>query len=245
MLQIEAVGKKFSGKNSLHVLNDISLTVKPGEFVCIIGPSGCGKTVLLHIIAGLTEKTTGNISLDGNPISRPNNDRLLMFQNYALFPWLTVQGNILFGMKTSLINTQEKTKRLEKYLKLVDLEKFRDWYPHKLSGGMQQRVALARALSAQPKILLMDEPFSAVDAQTRNQLREHLVNIWQETKTTILFVTHGVTEAVYLGDTVYVMSKRPATVKKKFEINLPRPRDRFGGEFTKLAAAIEKELENN
>lgn len=242
MLEINHVNKSFRGKNAIDVISDISFSVKKGDFVCIVGPSGCGKTVFLRMLASLLSTSAGDIMMDGKPVDKPDTRRILMFQNYALFPWLTVQGNILFGLSSLHISKGEKQKRINDALQMINLEKFRDWYPHKLSGGMQQRVALARSLVAQPEYLLMDEPFSAVDALTRRQLRKNLVEIWQRTKTAIVFVTHGISEAVYLGETVYVFSSCPARIIGKFPINLPRPRDQFSPEFSAACAEIEKKL---
>jgi len=215
--------KTTSGERLL-ALDNISLEVKPGEFLCIVGPSGCGKSTLLHLIAGLQPQTSGKVLVDGTPVSGPGTDRILIFQELGLFPWLTVGGNVEFGMKMKNISKTEREERAQYYLRLVHLSKFGDSYIHQLSGGMRQRVALARALATEPDVLLMDEPFAALDAQTRDLLHDELERIWAETGRTIIFVTHNVREAVRLGDRVALMTFRPGRVKEEFSVNLPRPR---------------------
>jgi NitT/TauT family transport system ATP-binding protein len=208
----------------LLALDKINLEVKPGEFLCIVGPSGCGKSTLLHLIAGLHPQTSGKVLVDGTPVSGPGTDRILIFQELGLFPWLTVGGNVEFGMKMKSVPKAEREVKVQYYLRLVHLSKFRDNYIHQLSGGMRQRVALARALATEPDVLLMDEPFAALDAQTRDLLHDELERIWAETGRTIIFVTHNVREAVRLGDRVALMTFRPGRVKQEFSVNLPRPR---------------------
>jgi NitT/TauT family transport system ATP-binding protein len=208
----------------LLALDKINLEVKPGEFLCIVGPSGCGKSTLLHLIAGLHPQTSGKVLVDGTPVNGPGTDRILIFQELGLFPWLTVGGNVEFGMKMKNIGKAEREQKVQHYLRLVHLSKFRDSYIHQLSGGMRQRVALARALATEPDVLLMDEPFAALDAQTRDLLHDELERIWAETGRTIIFVTHNVREAVRLGDRVALLTFRPGRVKQEFSVNLPRPR---------------------
>jgi NitT/TauT family transport system ATP-binding protein len=208
----------------LLALDKINLEVKPGEFLCIVGPSGCGKSTLLHLIAGLHPQTSGKVLVDGTPVNGPGTDRILIFQELGLFPWLTVGGNVEFGMKMKNIGKAEREQKVQYYLRLVHLSKFRDSYIHQLSGGMRQRVALARALATEPDVLLMDEPFAALDAQTRDLLHDELERIWAETGRTIIFVTHNVREAVRLGDRVALLTFRPGRVKQDFSVNLPRPR---------------------
>jgi NitT/TauT family transport system ATP-binding protein len=208
----------------LLALDKINLAVKPGEFLCIVGPSGCGKSTLLHLIAGLHPQTTGTVLVDGTPVSGPGTDRILIFQELGLFPWLTVGGNVQFGMKMKNVPKAEREEKVQYYLRLVHLSKFRDSYIHQLSGGMRQRVALARALATEPDVLLMDEPFASLDAQTRDLLHDELERLWAETGRTIIFVTHNVREAVRLGDRVALMTFRPGRVKQEFSVNLPRPR---------------------
>src|SRR5580698_8010652 len=208
----------------LLALDKINLEVKPGEFLCVVGPSGCGKSTLLHLIAGLNPQTSGNVLVDGTPVTGPGTDRILIFQELGLFPWLTVAGNVEFGMKLKNVPKAEREERVQHFLRLVHLSKFSNSYIHQLSGGMRQRVALARALATEPDVLLMDEPFAALDAQTRDLLHDELERIWAETGSTIIFVTHNVREAIRLGDRVVLMTFRPGRVKSQFQIDLPRPR---------------------
>jgi len=208
----------------LLALDRINLNIRKGEFLCIVGPSGCGKSTLLHLIAGLHQVTSGSIFVDEKPVSEPGTDRILIFQEHGLFPWLTVGENVEFGMKMKGLSKSERTERIAHYLRLVHLLQFKDSRPHQLSGGMRQRVALARALATEPDVLLMDEPFAALDAQTRDLLHDELERIWSETGCTIAFVTHNVREAVRLGDRIVLLTFRPGQVKQDFEITLPRPR---------------------
>jgi len=205
-------------------LQNIDLEIEQGEFVCIVGPSGCGKSTLLHLIAGLDRPTSGEITVDGSPVNGPGTDRILLFQELGLFPWLTVRQNVEFGLKMDGVSKTERRDRARVFLRMVHLSHFEDHYIHQLSGGMKQRVALARSLALRPKILLMDEPFAALDAQTRDMLHDELERIWKETSPTIVFVTHNVREAVRLGDRVLLMSFRPGRIKTQFQINLNRPR---------------------
>jgi NitT/TauT family transport system ATP-binding protein len=208
----------------LLALDHINLQVKAGEFLCIVGPSGCGKSTLLHLIAGLHQQTSGQVLVDGKKVQGPGPDRILIFQELGLFPWLTVRQNVEFGMKMKGIGKAEREEKISYYLRLVHLSQFKDSYTHQLSGGMRQRVALARALATEPDVLLMDEPFAALDAQTRDLLHDELERIWAETGRTIIFVTHNVREAIRLGDRVALMSFRPGRVKREFPVGLPRPR---------------------
>ena len=208
----------------LLALDHINLQVKPGEFLCIVGPSGCGKSTLLHLIAGLQQQTSGQIFVDGHKVQGPGTDRILIFQELGLFPWLTVRDNVQFGMKMKGLGRREREEKTDYYLRMVHLAKFKDSYTHQLSGGMRQRVAIARALATEPDVLLMDEPFAALDAQTRDLLHDELERIWAETGRTIIFVTHNVREAVRLGDRVVLLTFRPGRVKREFPIDLPRPR---------------------
>ena len=210
--------------SELLALDRIDLDVHSGEFLCIVGPSGCGKSTLLHLIAGLQKPTSGRVSMDGERVTAPGTDRILIFQEHGLFPWLTVGQNVEFGMKMKGLSKAEREDRTRHYLRLVHLSQFKDSRPHQLSGGMRQRVALARALATEPDVLLMDEPFAALDAQTRDMLHDELEKIWAETGRTIVFVTHNVREAVRLGNRVALMSFRPGRVKKEFLVDLPRPR---------------------
>ncbi|NLH22475.1 MAG: ABC transporter ATP-binding protein [Methanothrix sp.] len=227
LLAIRGVCKKFlaEGKEML-TLKDIDLDIEENEFVCFIGPSGCGKTTLLRIIAGLEEASKGTVYLDGMPIGGPGPERGMVFQEYSLFPWRTVMDNIVFGLELRGVPEAERLAQGRQYLKMVGLERFESRYPHELSGGMKQRVAIARALVNHPRALLMDEPFGALDAQTRNTMQSELLRIWQEEKQTVVFVTHSVDEAIYLADRIVIMSARPGRIKDIIDIDLPRPRNR-------------------
>jgi NitT/TauT family transport system ATP-binding protein len=211
-------------KGTLIALDHINLKVQPGEFLCIVGPSGCGKSTLLHLIAGLHRQTAGEVLIDGKEVQGTGTDRILIFQELGLFPWLTVSQNVGFGMKMKGVGRAEREAKINEYLRLVHLSQFKNSYIHQLSGGMRQRVALARALATEPDVLLMDEPFAALDAQTRDLLHDELERIWAETGRTIIFVTHNVREAVRLGDRVALLTFRPGKVKREFPIDLPRPR---------------------
>lgn len=208
----------------LVALEDIHLKVTPGEFLCIVGPSGCGKSTLLHLIAGLHSASAGKVLIDGEAVEGTGTDRILIFQELGLFPWLTVAENVEFGMKMKGVQKSEREARTDYYLRLVHLGQFKNSYTHQLSGGMRQRVALARALAAEPDVLLMDEPFAALDAQTRDLLHDELERIWAETGRTIIFVTHNVREAVRLGDRVALFTFRPGRIKREFPVEMPRPR---------------------
>jgi len=208
-----------------QAIKQLDLTVNKGEFLAIVGPSGCGKSTFLDMIAGLAKPSSGEIYIDGKLITGPALDRGIVLQGYALFPWRTIRKNVEFGLEVKKIPQKERVEISQKFIELVGLEKFADRYPHELSGGMKQRVAIARALAYDPEVLLMDEPFAAVDAQTRETLQEELLRIWEKTKKTIVFVTHGIDEAVFLADRVAVMSTNPGSIKEIIDINLPRPRD--------------------
>jgi len=210
--------------NRLIALRNINLQVQAGEFLCIVGPSGCGKSTLLHLIAGLHQQSSGDVLVDNTPVQGPGTDRILIFQELGLFPWLTVAQNVEFGMRMKGITKAQREAQVRDYLRLVHLHQFKDSYIHQLSGGMRQRVALARALATEPDVLLMDEPFAALDAQTRDLLHDELERIWTETRRTIVFVTHNVREAVRLGDRVILLTFRPGQVKREYRIDLERPR---------------------
>ena len=202
-------------------LDDISLDVPAGQFLTIVGPSGCGKSTLLDLVAGLTRPTSGEITLDGRPVTGPGLDRGVVFQQYALFPWRTALANVEFGLEEKKVPRRQRRERAREVLDLVGLSAFADRYPHELSGGMKQRVAIARSLAYEPEVLLMDEPYAALDAQTREALQDDLLGIWRRTGTTILFITHGIEEAVYLGQRVAVMTSRPGRIKATVDIELP------------------------
>ena len=222
----------------LLALDHINLQVRAGEFVCIVGPSGCGKSTLLHLIAGLHQPTSGQVLVDGQPVQGPGTDRIMIFQEHGLFPWLTVGQNVEFGMKMTGISKAERAVKTRDYLRLVHLAKFEKSYIHQLSGGMRQRVAIARALATEPDVLLMDEPFAALDAQTRDLLHDELERIWSDTGRTIIFVTHNVREAVRLGDRVVLLTFRPGRVKSEFPVDLPRPRHLEDPELARAAGRI-------
>jgi NitT/TauT family transport system ATP-binding protein len=218
----------------LQVLEDFSLEVQDKEFVCILGSSGCGKTTLLRLIAGLDTAESGSIILDGEEMKGTNPKVGMVFQEYSLFPWRTVIDNIAFGLEMQGINKEERYHIAERYLNLVNLTQFRNSYPSELSGGMRQRVAVARALAVDPVLLLMDEPFGALDAQTRNMLQTELLTIWEKTKKTVVFITHSVDEAVFLADRIIVLTPRPGRICETIPLSLPRPRDRTSVEFAQL-----------
>lgn len=209
-----------SGPETLVVLDDFTLDVRAGEFLTIVGPSGSGKTTLLDLLAGLTRPAAGQVLVDGREVTGPGHDRAVVFQQYALFPWRTASTNVSIGLEGSGLNRRQRAAKAQEYLDLVGLSGFAERYPHELSGGMKQRVAIARSLAYEPDILLMDEPFAALDAQTREQLQDELLRIWQETGKTVVFITHGIDEAVYLGQRVAVLSSRPGRLKAIVDIDL-------------------------
>jgi len=225
-IRIEAVSKTFDvrGGGTFTALDDVTLDVAPGEFLVVVGPSGCGKSTLLDLISGLTKPSSGRILLDGETVAGPALDRGIVFQQYALLPWRTAQRNVEFALEAQprldRLSRRSRAERAREYLDLVGLSGFQDRFPHELSGGMRQRVAIARALVAGPAVLLMDEPFAALDAQTRDGLQEELLRIWHKTGTTVVFITHGIDEAVYLGQRVAVMTSRPGRIKQVVDVRL-------------------------
>ncbi len=224
-LRIEGVSKIFAGRaGPVEALRPVDVDVAAGEFVCLLGPSGCGKSTLLSIIAGLEATSSGAVWADGRKVRGPGTDRVLLFQEAALFPWLDVQHNVEFGLRQAGLPARERLAEARRFIELVHLKGFERSYVHQLSGGMRQRVAIARALAIDPAILLMDEPFGALDALTRDRLHIELETIWASTRKTVLFVTHNVREAVALGDRVLVFSPRPGRIVREFRVNLPRPR---------------------
>jgi NitT/TauT family transport system ATP-binding protein len=243
-IELSGVFRSYSNSQGSFTpaLQNIDLEIEQGEFVCIVGPSGCGKSTLLHIIAGLDKPTTGQITVDGAPVNGPGTDRILLFQELGLFPWLSVRQNVEFGLKMAGVSKAERKERARIFLRMVHLSHFEDHFIHQLSGGMKQRVALARSLALRPKILLMDEPFAALDAQTRDMLHDELERIWKETAPTIVFVTHNVREAVRLGDRVLLMSFRPGRIKSQFEVALDRPRHVEDSEVAQLSKEILSQL---
>ena len=225
-VQIKAVEKVYEGRNGKTIaLNGVDLDIYDNEFICVVGPSGCGKSTLLNIIAGLHEPTSGEVLVDGVKVEGTGVDRGVVFQQYALFPWLTVKKNVEFGLKLKKdLTPQQREEIAMKYIKMVGLEKFVNAYPKELSGGMKQRVAIARAYAVNPSLLLMDEPFGALDAQTRTQLQTELLKTWEEEKKTCFFITHDVEEAILLASRVVVMSARPGRIKEVIDIDIPYPR---------------------
>ena len=243
ILTIHGVTKRFAvGDDEVEALAPIDLAIPKGEFVCMIGASGCGKSTLLRIIAGFEEPTTGDVSIDGKVITGPGSDRGMVFQDYALFPWMTVRQNISFGPRQRQLPREEIDKTTGEFVRMVGLERFADRYPNQLSGGMKQRVAIARVLANDANILLMDEPFGALDALTREQLQNELLQIWKRTGVTTIFVTHSVEEAVLLADRVLVMSAGPGRIDSDFRIDLPRPRDVSSPEFNALRRDVARRL---
>ncbi len=226
----KGIGRKFAkkrageGKQDFTAVENLNLKVKAGEFLTIVGPSGCGKSTFLDILAGLSAPTYGEIYIDGHKVTGPALDRGIVLQGYALFPWRTVRQNIEYGLEIKRIDKKERRRISDKFIDLVELNGFEDSFPYELSGGMKQRVAIARALAYDPEVLLMDEPFAAVDAQTRETLQDELLKIWGKTDKTIIFITHSIEEAVFLADRVAVMSTNPGTIKAYVDVNLPRPR---------------------
>jgi len=244
-LVIERVSKRFetARRGKVEALQEVSLQVGEGQFVCLLGPSGCGKSTLLNLIAGLELPDGGSVSADGDPVRAPGRERMMMFQESALFPWLDVLGNVLFPLKLKPdLSDAERREVAMFYLKLVGLEKFSGANIHELSGGMKQRVALARALAPNPRVLLMDEPFAALDALTREQLYGDLQRIWQQRRVTIVFVTHNVREAVSLGDRVVLFSAHPGRIQEEYAIPLARPRDINSVEVAEYATKITRAL---
>lgn len=225
-LQVRDLSKIYTDKDrEVVALKDVNLEVKESEFVMMVGPSGCGKTSLINIIGGLDEASSGEVLLDGKAVKGPGADRGMVFQGYSLFPWLSVQKNVEFGLKMKKIPAAKRAEHARKYIRLVGLEGFEDALPRQLSGGMKQRVAIARTLANEPEVLLMDEPFGALDAQTRIVMQELLADISRRTGTTILFITHDIDEAVLLGNRIYVMSRRPGTVREAITVDIPGERN--------------------
>ena len=245
-IEVKNINKSFEGKKSdeLSVLEDINLNIEDGELICLLGPSGCGKTTLLRLIAGLDQPTSGEIIANGDVVKKPSGDRAVIFQQYSLFPWLTVLQNVTFGLEmTKKGSKSENIEAAERYLKSVGLIDFKDSYPHELSGGMKQRVAIIRSLLNHSPILLMDEPFSALDMQNRHKLQEQLIGVWKRFKNTIVFVTHDVDEAVFLADKIVIMDKNPGKIAEIVEVDIERPRKRESREFIELQEIIVGDLD--
>ena len=247
-LLVEAVSRTFPGVRGgppTRALEPTSLAVADNDFICLLGPSGCGKSTLLRIVAGLDTPTTGRVLLDGAPVTGPGADRGMVFQSYTLFPWLTVKDNICFGLREKAVPAPEQARLARHYVERVGLTGFEDHYPNMLSGGMQQRTALARALANDPKILLMDEPFGALDNQTRVVMQELLLGIWEAERKTVMFVTHDIDEAIFMANRVAVFSARPGRIKADIPVNLPHPRHytvKTSPEFMELKARLTEEI---
>jgi NitT/TauT family transport system ATP-binding protein len=234
-IRIGDVSMIFGGIGAaVTALRNIRLNIAPGEFVCLLGPSGCGKSTLLNAIAGFIAPTSGTIIVGGLPVTHPGPDRGMVFQEYALFPWMTVEKNIAFGLEIKGASSAEIDATVEELLGLLKLKEFRKRFPKDLSGGMRQRVAIARVLALDPPIMLMDEPFGALDALTRRSLQDELLRIWQSLRKTVVFVTHSIEEAIYLGSRIVLLTYRPGTVKRDLRVPLPRPRDTSDAEFNRL-----------
>ena len=241
-LVLKNVSKTFDDTNQA-TLKKVNLEIKQGEFLCVVGRSGCGKSTLLNLIAGLEKPTSGEILLNGKPVTGPGADRTVMFQEHALFPWLNVIQNVKFGMEMTGVPKEEQERRADKYLEMMQLNDYREYAIHQLSGGMRQRVALARAFTMDSEILLMDEPFSALDKQTSNRLRKELQDIWMQTKKTIFFITHSVEEAVFLGDRIAVMSAAKGSIRNIVDVELDRPRHVYDEKFIEYRHRILDEIQ--
>jgi len=239
---VDGVSKFFGdARSGVAALEDISLEIEANELAVIVGPSGCGKSTLLNIVAGLEDATAGEVRINGRTITGPGADRGMVFQSYTLFPWLTVLKNVEFGLRIKGVNPRERRDTALHYIELVGLKGFENALPKTLSGGMKQRVAIARVLANKPEMLLMDEPFGALDAQTRVAMQDLLLTVWERERTTVLFVTHDIDEAVLLADTVYVMSPRPGRIRARLKVDIPRPRDHrvtVSPEFTTIKKEI-------
>jgi NitT/TauT family transport system ATP-binding protein len=235
-------GANARNEGGLVALAPLDLEIMAGEFVVLLGPSGCGKSTLLRLIAGLEQPTTGEVRIEGRLVKGPSWERGMIFQDYALFPWRSVIDNITFGLEARGIAKGQRQEKARQLIQLVGLAGFEHSYPGQLSGGMQQRVALVRALANEPTVLLMDEPFSAVDSQTRETLQDEILKLWQVTGKTIVFVTHDIAEAAYLADRVITMAARPGRIKNQTTLDMPRPRDRVSPQFVSIARALRQEL---
>jgi len=239
-IRLDGVEKRFRSARGgeLVALSRLDLEIGAGEFVCLVGPSGCGKTTLINLMAGFDRPTAGTVAIDGRPVTGPDPDHIMIFQDYGLYPWKTVLGNVIFGLQAKGVKGSAARERARAYLDLVGLSKFAGSHPHELSGGMKQRVAIARALAVEPSVLFMDEPFAALDAFTRLRLQDEVLRLWEEKRPTVVFVTHDLDEAIYLGGRVVLMAPDPGRVSKVLKVNLPRPCDRTSDDF----AAYRKEL---
>jgi len=244
IINIQNLTKVFEkGKRRVVAIQDLNIDIFENEFFCIVGPSGCGKTTILRIVAGLEKPTSGKVLLDEREIKGPGADRGMVFQEFALFPWRSTKKNIEFGLEIKGWPKEKRSAAAKNFVNLVNLRGFEHSHPRELSSGMKQRVAIARALANDPRVLLMDEPFGSLDAQTRNMMQKELLRIWDKTKKTVVFVTHSVDEAIFLADRIAILTSRPSSLKKIFKVKLPRPRDRTSGEFSQVRNMTLKELE--
>jgi NitT/TauT family transport system ATP-binding protein len=244
LLELINLSKTFEGEDekTVEAVKDFNLAIAEGEIVCLVGPSGCGKTTLIRLVAGLEVPTEGEVRIKGKRVVGPSAERGMIFQSFALFPWRTVRRNIEFGLELKKLPKDQRNQISDKYIDLVDLEGFENSYPRELSGGMQQRVGLARALANEPDVLMMDEPFGSLDAQTRNIMQTELLKIWERTRKTIIFITHSVDESIFLADRVVVLTARPASIKAIFDVDLPRPRDRASDPFAHIRSEVLEDL---
>lgn len=244
VLWCENISKQFTTKRGTsEVLKNIDLQVKKNEFVVLFGPGQCGKTTMLNILSGLDRPTEGQVYIKGEPVKEPGPDRGVIFQSISLYPWLTVMGNVAYGPKVRGVKKEEYTKKASYYIDLVGLKGFENSYPNQISGGMKQRVGIARAYCNEPEVLFMDEPFSALDAQTRYLMQEEIMRIWEKEKRTVIFVTNNIEEALYLADRIILFTNCPATIKKEYKIDLPRPRDYTSEEFLQLRDEITRNMD--
>lgn len=244
IIVVRGLTKVFTkDRREVVALSGFDLDVDEGEFVCLLGPSGCGKTTVLRIVAGLERKTSGQVLVHGKDVDLERPQVGMVFQEFALFPWRSAKKNVMFGLEVKRVPEREASKIADEYLELVGLSGFADAHPHELSGGMKQRVAIARALANDPEVLLMDEPFGSLDAQTRNLMQKELLRIWATTRKTVLFVTHSVDEAVFLADRIAVMTARPGKVRDVIDVSLPRPRERTSPEFIAVRGRVLAELD--
>ncbi len=247
--QIEVKNVSFEyqvDKGQVLAVKDINFSVKQSEFLCLLGPSGCGKTTILNILAGLLQPTSGQVRIGDAPLDNKKQNRGVVFQDFAqLFPWRTAKHNVEFGLEMRKVDKETRGKTALEFLRLVGLEKFADVFPHQLSGGMQQRVAIARSLAYNPQVLLMDEPFAALDAMTRDEMQQLLIDVWQKTKKTIVYITHNVAEAVFLGDRVIVLNAHPGTIKAEITLDLSRPRDPLSEPFVESQREIMRHLRSH
>ncbi|GAW93688.1 ABC transporter ATP-binding protein [Calderihabitans maritimus] len=241
---VENVSKVFTNSKGEEqpALREVNLEVREGEFLCLLGPSGCGKSTLLNLVAGFDQPSSGRVLIDGEVVTGPKPRYIAIFQNYGLFPWRTVLGNVEYGLEAKGVSRSRRREIAKEYIRLVGLEKFINSHPHELSGGMQQRVAIARALAVDPEVILMDEPFGALDAMTRLKMQEEIERIWQEKNKTIIFVTHDIEEAVYLADRIVVMTSHPGRIKSIIPVAIGRPRDRTSYDFFQVRDTIYKEF---